>query len=354
MLSFPLPRYLLLVLGLLLAVGLLAPLPASAASRTYHVSVSGSDSASGSATHPWRTLRHSFAALRAGDTLLVHGGTYAEQVRGKGSYLRVAAGAPDRRITVQRAPGERPVLRGLLWLADPDYWTIRGLDVTWGSDNPEGTFMVRVKNGRGWVITGAEIWGGRGYANVNVTSSRDGVPANWRISRSCIHDNVGLPSHGTAKDQLLYVNTGVGAGRGVIARNLLFNSPRGKGIKLAGPSTGTGSASVTVRHNTIYNTARPSIVVGMDTHDTVIRRNLLVKTNDTGLIRGFRLDGAGNVAFDNGWDQGPRAIDNDAGSAAGVANLGGNRHVKARFDRLGCGGFHPKTPAATGYGRHAR
>jgi hypothetical protein len=354
MLLLPLPRYLLLASTLLLAAGLIAPLPASAVSRTYHVSPTGSDSASGSAKHPWRTLRHSLAALHAGDTLYVHGGSYVERVQGKGSYLRVAAGTPRQRITVRNAPGERPVLRGLLWLADPDYWTIRGLDVTWGSDNPEGTFMVRVKNGRGWVINRAEIWGGRGYANVNVTSSRDGVPANWRISRSCIHDNVGLPSHGKAKDQLLYVNTGVRAGRGVIARNLLFNSPRGKGIKLAGPSTGTGSTSVTVRHNTIYNTARPAIVVGMDTRDTVIRRNLLVRTNDSGLIRGFRLDGADNVAFDNGWDQGPRAIDNDAGSAAGVANLGGNRHVDARFDRIGCGGFHPKAPVAARYGRYAR
>lgn len=346
----------IVLLCLILAGSLFCTLTdAAASSRTRYASPTGSDSATGSQAHPWRTVARSMAALRAGDTLYLRGGTYDQRVTGRsGSYLRVAPGTPTRRITVRNYPGERPVVRGVFWVAGMDYWTFHHIGVTWDDADRSGQHMVRLKNGRGWVFERSEIWGARGYANVNVTSDVPGEPAGWAVRGNCIHDNYGLPSHGTAKDQLLYVNSGVQAGTGVIERNLIFNAPQGKGIKLAGPDASSGSANVTVRYNTIYNTYKPAIIVGSATHASEIYRNLLVRTQDKALIRGFRLDGRGNAAWDNGWAQGPRALASDPGFGSRIEDRGGQQKVVPSFDSTTCASFHPGTTRAVGFGRYSR
>lgn len=48
-----------------------------ALSAEHHVATTGSDSADGSASSPWATVQHGVDALSPGDTLVVHGGTYA-------------------------------------------------------------------------------------------------------------------------------------------------------------------------------------------------------------------------------------------------------------------------------------
>src|SRR5262245_26330679 len=51
--------------------------PASGASAPiYYVSTTGSDQGNGTVSGPWRTIRCTATRLRAGDTLLVRGGTY--------------------------------------------------------------------------------------------------------------------------------------------------------------------------------------------------------------------------------------------------------------------------------------
>lgn len=47
---------------------------------TYHVATTGSDAAAGTAGAPWKTLRKANQTLQAGDTVLVHGGTYQETI----------------------------------------------------------------------------------------------------------------------------------------------------------------------------------------------------------------------------------------------------------------------------------
>ncbi|HEY3269213.1 MAG TPA: right-handed parallel beta-helix repeat-containing protein [Armatimonadota bacterium] len=59
----------------------LALAAARAAAATYSVSPAGSDSASGAAGAPWKTLSHAAATLAPGDTALVADGTYREVLR---------------------------------------------------------------------------------------------------------------------------------------------------------------------------------------------------------------------------------------------------------------------------------
>jgi len=47
---------------------------------TYHVAITGDDSANGAESSPWRTIGHGVANLKPGDTLIIHEGTYNEAV----------------------------------------------------------------------------------------------------------------------------------------------------------------------------------------------------------------------------------------------------------------------------------
>ena len=73
----------------------------------YHVSKQGDDRASGTAEAPFLTINHAAALAVAGDTVVVHEGTYREWVDPKNSGWNEAA-----RITFEAAPGERVVIKG--------------------------------------------------------------------------------------------------------------------------------------------------------------------------------------------------------------------------------------------------
>jgi parallel beta-helix repeat protein len=75
----------ILVVALLLAVALLLGCAGgrmgSAWAAEYHVAPDGDDGGPGTADAPWRTIAHAAATARAGDTVHVASGTYAESVR---------------------------------------------------------------------------------------------------------------------------------------------------------------------------------------------------------------------------------------------------------------------------------
>ncbi|MCI1641734.1 MAG: right-handed parallel beta-helix repeat-containing protein [Actinomyces sp.] len=76
-------------------------------SRTFHVSIDGSDAQPGTSSSPLRTISRAAELAQPGDTVLVHQGTYREWVRPP------RGGVSDRRrITYAAAPGERPVITG--------------------------------------------------------------------------------------------------------------------------------------------------------------------------------------------------------------------------------------------------
>lgn len=68
----------------------------------------GKDDAAGDEKSPWQTVNHALKRLKAGDTLVLRGGTYRENV-----YCAVA-GTKDAPITIRAYPGERVILDGSL------------------------------------------------------------------------------------------------------------------------------------------------------------------------------------------------------------------------------------------------
>jgi hypothetical protein len=332
-----------------LVVGTFATIqPAAAADGTRVVAPWGSDTAAGTADAPYATLTHAFRALHPGETLLVRGGTYHEQIRNPS----IRPATPLAPIRVQAWPGERPVIEGLLWLKGASHWTIQGINVTWSTANVASEHMVKMTNGVGWSLLDGEIWGARSFAGVLVASTVAGEPADWRIAGNCIHDT--HASNGTNQDHLVYANPGLASGSGTIERNLLFNATNGNGVKLAGSSADSGGAArVLVRNNTIWNTAQ-SVLVAWNSTDNVIAGNLMGQVGSTyGNVRGYRLTGTGNLAVGNVGGFARSFLLNDSGYL-GVADGGNTFPVDPRFDDTSsCAGFRPADPVAAAVGRWA-
>jgi len=249
-------------------------------------------------------------ALHAGDTLLVRGGTYSEQV-----MLTMNKGTATSPVKVKNYTGERPVIKGLLWLKGADYWTLDGINVTWSTANSSGQHMVKMTDGAHWRLTNAEFWGARSYAALLVT----GAPSNWQVDHSYIHDT--YKAHSLNQDHLIYVNAGTGAG--VIERNVLVHSANGRGIKI-GPSSGSSTrlGNLVVRYNTVYDNLGPTNVqLSYATYNVQIYRNILDgAASRQNNVDTYNLKGTGNVAYENaGWASSGVVV-----KVAGLTDGGGN------------------------------
>ena len=319
--------------------------PAEAGSD-YYLSPSGSDSASGSQASPWKTFEHALQQLNDGDTLHAGGGTYLERVESP-KLDAASASAPIRVVAVA---GERPVIKGVLWLNGADHWSFSGINVTWDpATGKSDEHMVKLTDGVGWSFSDAEIWGAESFAAVLIASSQSGEPRNWSVTNNCIHDTI--PTNGTNNDHLIYANSGLGGSGGLIEGNLLFNATNGNGVKLGGSSSSSGGAvGVTVRFNTIVNTHQ-SILVSWQSSANVIEGNLLFGVTDNyANLRSFELSGAGNVASANAGGGSDAMFLNDTGGEI-LADGGDNVWpIDPQFSGTACGGYVPQNATALKYG----
>ena len=81
---------------------------ASAASATtYYVATNGADTNAGTLALPWRTIQHAANTLAPGDTALVRGGIYNEDIT-----VNVSGSAAGGYVTFQNYPGETAVVDG--------------------------------------------------------------------------------------------------------------------------------------------------------------------------------------------------------------------------------------------------
>ena len=317
------------------AAAALLALPEVAAAASYEVDPRGSDSAPGTGEQPWRTIESSLERLRPGDTLTVGGGTYVENVVG----ASIRSGSSGSPITVRAASGQRPVLRGLLWLNGPSHWTIDGLDVTWRDGNSASEHMVKMTGGTGWTIKNAELSDARSYAGLLVA----GDASAWTVRDSCVHDT--QSANDTNQDHLIYVNTDGGAGSGLITRNVLFNAPNGHGMKLTGDD-------VRFTYNTVHNTRYAALADGGASGNTW-QRNIFARSNAGAVFRSYKLTGGGGVASENLWHDASRYDAADGGYES-IRDGGGNARRDPQFSSVGsCSGFRPQDPVAAGFGRYA-
>ncbi len=143
----------------------------------YHVAVSGSDSNPGSLSKPWLTLQHAANSVTPGDTVIVHSGTYREEVVFKYS------GTQDAPIAFSAAPEETAAVEGLEFAAGTDFVIISGLNIEGRAD-----WRVWLRgNNHHITLKGLTIIGGE--AGVRITWGYSGqAPIDGPVSDITLED----------------------------------------------------------------------------------------------------------------------------------------------------------------------
>lgn len=218
--------------------GDLEGLPATV--HVYYVSATGSDSDTGTVDKPFRSIGKALGLGIPGDTIIIRGGTYYEQLNfSKG-------GIKNKNITLKAYPGERPVLDGsnvvvsgwqaLVSIRNMRYLTLDGLDIcnlstTSGSADPEGIFI----DGGSHDIT---------IRNCNIYNIKNSSPLN----------------NGRSGHAILVIGTNAttAVSNLVIEYCTVHDTKTGtsENITLAGNVNG-----FTIRHNRIYNTENIGIII---------------------------------------------------------------------------------------------
>jgi hypothetical protein len=339
-----------------IAAGLLAglfgaPPVTEAATTVRYVSPTGSDANPGTLSAPWRTVAASLKKLRPGTTLYLRGGTYSGNMD-----LDLPDGTATARITVGSYPGERAVLKGLIRFRDADFWTFRGLHVTWGGGGASD-HMLKLIGGTGWIYEGSEIWGARSFANLLIT----GNPRNWVVRRNVIHDVHGGESN-IYRSHNIYAHTGTAATNGLIERNILYNAPKGANLKIgfgSGTDLRNGSVNIVARYNTLYSAVQPLVLTGPTLKNISVYRNLIVRGTRPDrkyLVRLFEIRSGSNIVVkDNlGAQAGSWCFDYQGGWTCSRISGGGNIFPRdPKWVVSGAGRFHPTDSVAARYGRFA-
>ena len=312
-----------------------------------YVSPEGRDTWPGTEARPWRTLRSSLPKLIPGQMLLVRGGVYREEL----VRLRIKDGRPARRIVVAAFPGERPLVRGVVRLREPSYWTVDGLDVTWDprlTTRGAPQHMVKLTGGVGWIWSHSEIWGARAGANVLISGRLDGEPADWSFTENCVH---GVdPPRWVARGSNIALGDMDDAGPGSITRNVVFAVGAGRNIAFGLNPRSGGPTDVSVAYNTVYG-GNVALSFAGETTDVVVERNLLGGTSSGVLVRSRQLDGEDDVVHDNAGVDSGRFFFEETGT---LRKGNGNILADVAFSDIStCGGLRSRDGVALSYGRDA-
>ena len=301
-----------------------AALPPSSGA-TYHVSPSGSDSASGSASAPWKTIGKALSTSRPGARILVRAGTYS------GDVSSGADGAAGQTMTLEAYPGERPVLHVKLTLKDANHLRISGLAFK-GSSAVSGT-AIRVDGGSNVELSGNEITGYRNGGSSQAILVGSNTVTKLHVVGNRIHDTGIWDEH----DHGIYCKSSKGA---YIANNLFYNLDRGYGIHLYNGDGGSGCDDSLIVNNTVDGNQESGLVVSKAADRNVVANNIFSNHTDPVSDHGYAVRqgsgaGTGNVVRDNlGWNN-RQSTQFDCSACS----MSGNVKVDPRFANRAAGDF---------------
>jgi hypothetical protein len=324
------------------------PPETTAATRTFYVAPTGSDSNPGTIDSPWRTIQQAADSVKAGDTVYIHNGVYHESVD-----IQVSGSATAGPVTFQSYPGETAILdgtgltppadniRGLINIENQSYVTVRGLEIrnyqtTNAAAAPSGiwvagggshiqilsnqvhdieTAVEASGNALGIAVYGTESTAALDSITISDNQLHDlktgsaksltvnGNVTNFAISCNIVHDvdNIGIAASGF--DGLVPDPAFDYARNGTISRNILYNitskknpaehdSYNAEGILV------DGGSQVTIESNLLYyvdiGIEIASHQKGRNAHDVMARNNLVYRTNSIGItIGGYSTDVGG-------------------------------------------------------------
>lgn len=276
-----------------LGASLPALLPASSGT-VHYVSTAGSDSNPGTLASPWKTVQKALSSLLPGETALVRGGTYSQNLR------MTRAGTASAPITVAAYPGEVVVLHPSA--SSPTY----PLEVASGAAFVRFQGFV-IENAVGPSTTNVYVDGTAHDIEVSQCEVRnsqrqgffiDSTTRNIHVLGCSIHDNGNVSN--PQQDHGIYVE-----GRDqLIANCVIYGQPHGFGVQVY-----PNSDRVTVVDNTIVGNKLGGVVIGGETttaNSTLVANNVLAYNSGFGIGSYWGGPvGVGNVAHDNlGWGNG--------------------------------------------------
>jgi len=256
--------------------------------RVWHVGPRGDDTASGGAASPFRTLSRAVSALSPGDTLLVHGGTYDENIRLVASGPSAPAGAAVSPIVVMNAPGEAPVLRAVP--------TGSRVALQIGSDPGAGA----------WVFDGLTFGGAVTQTGILLSGARNIVIRNCRWEGTLgagatgvrvEQDSRDVRITGCQFDQALRQQVEiVGSSQVELRGNEFSGFGEGRAVLARG-----GSTAVTIAGN-IFRDATPAqaaVDLAGGTTGTRLSRNVFARLAGGGGSAAVRVYRGGGVSMEN-------------------------------------------------------
>ena len=277
------------------------------ASRTWHVSPSGTIDAPGSASRPLdlaTALAGAAGRITPGDTVWLHAGRYL------GSFQTALTGLPDRPIVFRAWPGERATIDGTL-KADGAYLVFWGFEIEQREPTILDTYGLQARTRGGRFIN--LVIHDAGTMGVSFWS-----PAEDAELYGCIIYNNGTHEN---LDHGVYVHNERGAK--VLADNVLFNNLT-YGIHVFAGRNNLPQDSIRLEGNIVFNNGtiarrpvRGNVIVGGDVpmSDMEVLDNLLYYSGRDGenlrLGYGFVANGA-LVARGNYLLGGARALRNEA------------------------------------------
>lgn len=342
--------------------GLLAMIAASACSKKevsgtgkkngviqphhFYVAEEGADVADGSIRTPWRTINNALSKIRAGDTVIVRGGTYSEKI----TFPR--SGLPGKPVVLIAHSGERPLIDGsnlpvngweaLVTFTNARYIEMNGFDIAnfktsvKGAD-PEGIRIdgnakgISIRNcaiyqiqneaplekgrsahailvlGNGTAaITGIEITGCTVHDTKTGTSENITLAGNldgFKVTRNKVYntENIGII---IADGGGLYPKGDPAtnfARNGVVSDNILYNVSMANSVDIWGNNNYgaiaiyvCGGADAIVERNVVHDCDRGIGLVSENnarpTQTTTVRNNFVYNNWRTGIYLGDYLN----------------------------------------------------------------
>jgi hypothetical protein len=264
----------------------------------YYVAPSGSDANPGSLLQPWKTVQKALNTLRSGETALVRGGTYTENLQ------MTRAGSATNPITVAVYPGETVVLHAASTSGDT-----YPIQITGSYFRLQG-FVI--ENGLGTSDANVYLSGGANHIEVSGNEIRNGqdqgvfadnTTSYLQFLGNRVHDNGLNHVSGQHQSHAFYIE----GSHDLFANNVIYNHPYGFGIQIYPANHDT-----VVVDNTIAASAHSSIVVGGSgsVYNVTIRNNVLYGDN-------------WGVEMDSTCPTGPVYIDSNVIFAYSVAPIDG-------------------------------
>ena len=235
------------------------PVPDVPVACTYYVSPTGSDSSPGSLIMPWKTLRHGFDKIGAGQTLCLRGGTYAMTVPGGYNQVLDRSGMASSPMVIANYPGEIAIIQGNTRINGAYVRLVGTPAPTPGLvfEGPTGQALglIDVMNTHDVILDHVEIR----HADYHAGFYQHGG-YNIKMIGCYVHDN-GRPAE-INTDQGIYWDSTTGGGN--LVANCLVEHNASTGIQLY-----PRPSQVTVADNTIAGNGNYGMVV-YGNHNTVV------------------------------------------------------------------------------------